>query len=79
LIGRQLPQEYYHERDQLEAAWFAESRQLSDWAALTEKALLEESAFTQRWETRLSGTTCGSRRFLRYWEKKNQRLGQPRA
>jgi secernin len=77
-IGRALPKEFYAERDQLEADWIAEAEHSSEesLAGLTRRAAIEESAFYGRWSSRLAFLPIsGTRRFHRYWQRKNVALG----
>ena len=76
-IGRSLPEEFYVERDNLEASWLKAAENTSD-ESLHELSILaseEESAFYERWIARLSPLPInGKRSFRRYWQRKNTAL-----
>ncbi|MEG1525541.1 MAG: hypothetical protein RRZ24_05275 [Clostridia bacterium] len=77
ILGRELPKEYYAERDGLEANWLA-TVQEADTAgllALSIRACAEEAAFYEKWAKQLPKGICGSRRFFQYWNKKSAVLG----
>lgn len=78
VIGKVLPAEFYAARDQLEASWLVEADKSQQWRDLTQKALAQEAAFYNRWQSNPGCTDCGSKAFKRYWEKKTQNLGKER-
>jgi len=73
IVGRRLPEEFYFKRDALESAWFSEAEHADDAAfrELNTRAIREERAFYETWKTRVPEGYEGSRRFHRYWTKKN--------
>lgn len=77
LIGRQLPADYYAERDALEQSWLAEAAS-ADHAAmhlLSLRAGAEEAAFVAKWQRAQLPAQETSPGFRRYWEKKDALLG----
>lgn len=77
LIGRTLPDAFYHERDAIEAKLFANvSDDPAAMLALSQHALDEETAFYARWEHQLPEKRRVPARFARYWKKKDAALEQ---
>lgn len=77
-IGRALPEDFYAERDSLETGWITAAEQSDEngFVALTHQAILEETAFYNRWSGKLSSLPLGGKqRFLKYWQRKNALLG----
>lgn len=77
LIGRQLPAEYYAERDALEQSWLTEAATADRDAmhALSLRACAEEAAFYEKWQKAQPPAGRTSCSFRRYWKKKNAALG----
>ena len=77
VIGKQLPAEYYAERDALEQNWLAEAASADRGAmhALSLRACVEEAAFYEKWQQVKLPIREASQGFKRYWEKKNALLG----
>ena len=78
-IGRTLPPEFFAARDALEREWL-EAAQSADNAALdalSQAAAAQEEAFCQKWQTALPETISGTRRYLKYWQKKTEALKTP--
>lgn len=78
-VGQVLPDEFYAERDALEAAWMTQSKGASDAAmqALTVKATEDDAKFYHKWVQALAAEKKGSRRFFSYWQKKTAELESP--
>ncbi len=72
LIGKQLPQAFYEERDALEAGWMADvSHDAAVMDALLNRAMREEAAFYKKYDpTKLPDVTVKTA-FHKRWEKKN--------
>lgn len=83
LIGGSLPQAFYVERDALEQSFVAgvaiNRHSAGAVAELSEYALQQETEFYTKWESKIQPGTQGSRRFHRYWAKKNALLGKERT
>lgn len=73
-LGRELPAQFYEDRDALETNWLNAARGSRDLADLNERARAEEEAFYKRWVNQISVQACGSNAFKRYWAKKNEQL-----
>ena len=82
LIGTSLPPEFYVERDALERSFIAgaamNAHSTGAIAELSEYALRQETEFYAKWESLIVPGKQGSRRFHRYWAKKNAILGEER-
>lgn len=82
LIGTELPQEFYRERDALEQGFVENVAAGSDDAKtmtqISESAMEQEKQFYLKWEKQISPGKQGSRRFQNYWAKKNALLGKGR-
>jgi secernin len=77
-IGHLLPEEFYTQRDNLEASWIAavENAGQQSHKELSNRAAAEETAFYERWSSRLSSLPFGGKRsFHQYWQRKNATLG----
>ncbi len=76
VLGKVLPPEYYHERDNLENQWIeqAEALDAAGMHALSLEAAAQEEAFYQSWEQRIPAGRTGRASFHAYWRKKNQAL-----
>lgn len=77
LLGRELPAEYYAERDALEAGWLteAEHADLAAMRALSLRAGEQEAAFYEKWGQAKLADGKARASFLNYWQKKNATLG----
>lgn len=76
LLGKQLPDAYYQERDAIQNSWIAQAEQIveEDFAAFSRACLEEERAFFEKWsryDFKRAACTSG---FAGRWEKKNQVL-----
>ncbi|HBO33312.1 MAG TPA: peptidase U34 [Anaerolineaceae bacterium] len=77
-IGRILPEEFYTERNNLEAAWLtsAENADQQTRMELSLRATAEETAFYEKWSSKLTSLPLiGKRSFHKYWQRKNAALG----
>lgn len=69
LLGREMPQSFYMERDALEAAWLGDG---GDTEELTAMAAEEAAAFYAKWSRRLPEKQPVSRGFESYWKKRKR-------
>ncbi len=78
VIGKQLPFEYYMERDALEQSFIDRADGLSrlEMEQLSRTAHEEECAFYSKWGKRVFVSLQCSSRFLNYWKKKNSTLNK---
>lgn len=78
LIGKQLPDRYYIERDRMESAWVTEAMaaDAAEMTALSTEAERQEHAFYASWEGVNFPDGKPSRAFMRYWKKKDHLLGR---
>jgi len=73
LIGKQLPQSFYEERDALEAGWFADvSNDAAAMDALLVRAVREETAFYKKYDPAKLPDAGVTPAFHKRWEKKNK-------
>lgn len=81
-LGNEVPDEYYAQRDELEAEFIkwakAERHNLPAMEELALYALEKERKFEDKWTATIKPGALGSPRFKRYWAKKNQLLGKER-
>lgn len=76
LLGKQLPREFYAQRDEIQQRWLEEATRTADadFPAFSRACLEEEAAFYRNWSaTVLSPVPCSSS-FRKRWTKKNQAL-----
>ena len=76
LLGKQLPGEYYQERDTIQNRWIAQAEQIADeeFSAFSRACLEEERAFFEKWSRYdFKSATCAPG-FAGRWEKKNKVL-----
>lgn len=78
LIGKEIPAEYYAQRDALEAAWRLQARTLDreSFPAFSKACLEEERQFFETWSRCRFPEGKASKGFLSRWEKKNRALEQ---
>lgn len=74
LLGKQLPEEYYAERDAIQSRWIAQAETVSDFPGFSRACLEEEQAFFAKWKDRALPACSCTPGFLRRWEKKNKVL-----
>ena len=76
LLGKQLPKEFYTQRDAIQTRWLEESRTTADadFPAFSRACLAEEGAFYRTWSAAVLSPTPCSGGFRKRWEKKNQAL-----
>ncbi|MGM9557181.1 MAG: C69 family dipeptidase [Oscillospiraceae bacterium] len=76
LVGREVPQEYYAQRDALEADWLEQAKTLAaeDFPAFSRACMEQERQFFDRWRRYAFPAASSSRAFLSRWEKKNAAL-----
>lgn len=76
LIGKVIPQEYYAQRDAMEADWIQEAKGLDaiSMAELSRKALRQEAAFFAHWKAQNLPNGKMAPGFGAYWKKKNAAL-----
>lgn len=76
VLGKDLPQEYYQERDGLENQWIQQAQNLdaAEMHALSLESARQEEAFYQSWESRLPAGEVGKASFHAYWRKKTHTL-----
>ena len=74
LLGKQLPMEYYSERDAIQNRWIAQAENVTDFPAFSRTCLEEERAFFEKWK-RYDFKSCPcAPGFKRRWETKNKIL-----
>lgn len=76
LIGKKVPEEYYLQRDEIEARWIEKTPSVSaeDFPAFTQACLREEKAFYERWKDYpFAEDSCDSA-YLQGWQKKNEAM-----
>lgn len=78
LLGRQIPREYYAQRNALEAGWLERADLIpdSDFPAFTRACLEEERAFYARWQPKSFEKARTSGMFRSRWEQKTSVLGK---
>lgn len=78
LVGKEIPVDYYVQRDEIETAWIRQAETLSpaDFPAFSAACLAEEREFYACWKAYDFRTVTASRLFLSRWEKKNAVLGR---
>ena len=76
LVGKEIPEDYYAQRDALEAAWRQQVRLLGREAfpAFSEACLEEERQFFEYWSRYDFPVRKTSKAFLSRWEQKNKAL-----
>jgi dipeptidase len=73
LIGKQLPQAFYEERDTLEAGWMADvSHDAAAMDALLNRAMREEAAFYKKYDPAKLPDVGTNSAFKQRWAKKNE-------
>lgn len=72
-LEKELPQEFYAERDALEAEWLRKVR-TADGKALAEEAFAAEQAFYDKWAAADLPKASASRDFRKRWAKKTKVL-----
>lgn len=79
-LGHILPTEFYEERDNLENSWVSEVENIdpSNFAKCANKAAADETAFYNRWISKIKGSFTGKPGFRRYWQSKDAALGAER-
>ena len=72
-IGKNLPREFYAQREELQQEWFtmAESMDDAQLQELSRKASRDESSFFGRWRGALLSSRKGGRLFLGAWKKRD--------
>ena len=76
LLGKQIPEEFYRERDSLQNRWITQAEQTAEaeFAAFSRACLEEERTFFEKWSGYdFSAASCAPG-FAGRWEKKNQVL-----
>ena len=76
LLGKQLPREFYTQRDAMQQRWLQQAAQTADanFPCFSRACLEEEAAFYRAWSTTvLPPAPCGAG-FRKRWTKKNQVL-----
>ena len=76
LLGKQISEEYYRERDSIQNRWIAQAEQIADadFAAFSRACLEEERAFFEKWSSYDFRAASCAPGFAGRWEKKNQIL-----
>jgi len=76
LLGKQIPAEYYQERDNIQNRWITQAEQITDgeFAAFSRACLEEERAFFQKWSRCDFKAAACAPGFAGRWEKKNKVL-----
>ena len=77
LLGRELPPEFYREKDAIQSRWtaLAEETEEKDFPDFSRMCLEEERNFYARWAERQIPACSCAWGFLGRWEKKNRALG----
>ena len=72
LLGKQVPQEYYHQRNALETKWIAKAENLpaEDFPAFSRQCLAEEQKFYSKWKAYAFETVPTSAAFRKRWAAK---------
>jgi len=81
-IGRTLPEEFYAERDRIEADWLskAENTDESSFVELGRSAMVQEDVFCEKWTGQINSLPVGGKNsFHKYWQRKNALLGVRKA
>lgn len=74
LLGKQLPMEYYSERDAIQNRWIAQAENVTDFPAFSRACLEEERSFFEKWKRYdFESCPCGPG-FKRRWERKTKIL-----
>jgi hypothetical protein len=78
VLGKKIPQEYYHQRNKLEAKWLEQTSLISDadFPAFTRACLEEEKAFYAQWQPDTFERAKTSPAFRSRWEQKTSVLGK---
>ena len=74
LLGKQLPREFYAQRDEIQRRWLADAACTADaeFPAFSRACLAEEAAFYRKWSAAvLASAACGAG-FRKRWTAKNQ-------
>ena len=76
LLGKQLPDEYYQERDAIQNRWIAQAEQIAEeeFPAFSRACLEEERAFFEKWSRYDFKSAACAPGFTGRWEKKNKVL-----
>lgn len=76
LLGKQLPKEFYTQRDAIQTRWLEESRTTADadFPAFSRACLAEEASFYRTWSAAVLSPAPCSVAFRKRWQKKNQAL-----
>ena len=76
LLGKQLPQDYYAERDAIQQSWIIRSEEIADtdFPAFSRACLEEEHAFYEKWQTSSFEACPCAPGFSGRWVRKNQVL-----
>ena len=76
LLGKQVSEEYYRERDSIQNRWIAQAEQIPDaeFASFSRACLEEERAFFEKWRRYDFKAAACAPGFAGRWEKKNKAL-----
>ena len=76
LLGRQLPEEFYRERDAVQNRWISRSEEIGteEFAAFSRACMEEEREFYQRWAEQSLEAVPTAPGFLRRWAVKSDIL-----
>ena len=76
LLGKQLPREFYIQRDAIQARWLQQAQETAhdDFPAFSRACLEEEKEFFQEWEQKVLPPAASAIGFRRRWSAKNQAL-----
>ena len=76
LVGKQIPGEFYAQRDDLEGRWLEQAKSVDAAAfpAFSRACLAEERQFFDRWSQYAFPSASAGKAFLSRWEKKNAAL-----
>lgn len=80
-LGKKLPKEFYAQRQEIQNRWIKQAEGLDDTAfiELSCLAVAEERDFYGRWRGALCVPRKGSKAFLRFWRKKDEKLNTDAA
>lgn len=76
LLGKQLPREFYAQRDEIQQRWLAEADRTenADFPAFSRACLSEEADFYRKWNAEVLPHVPCATAFRKRWSKKNQAL-----